>query len=512
MSIPMFEKLKEVGVIIDELDICSKDKDVQVKRLDLTLIERIENRLYSVDLESMENDELVIYHYTNSNYHAILKCLAIKDFELMKQISIVVKKFESLDDFVFKNYSERIEEHRKAIRLLGKETGLSNIYISQIFVNLANTYLEMGRVMESIQELMNAQNIVKGFPMARANLAMKHYSLSTRTTEMSVMRFLMDRGLEIIRDVADNAEPEFVPLDILENFYEWELYFERSIDTNLRDVEPWSASEDVEDQYNNWSVKRNLTLNYINVIYPFGNVDNLHMPNMGLGYFTKDKNMEYYAWFNTIKQEYNMARYWLFQISKLECDSTIHESQKHNVIINTLDYPAVGYKTELLKTSLKTAFSVLDKIGLFCCHFHNRNMPIHRVDFHKWYKEIEMHIALGSPFNALYWLSQDLDMSKGEMRNLRLLRNYLEHRYLRVLESYAIPLSEELSDKNKYEYKISYVDLEKKAYETLILVRNAIFYMANGFNLEFNKGYYDHENWKNFIPLTLGKYNDEWKN
>lgn len=504
------DNLYELGRMIDELDIRSKEKEFEIREIELSLINKIEKRLDSFVLDKMETDEVIIYYYSSSNYKGLLKEIALRDFELLKKSSKIVEPFEKVENWVFENYSERIEEYRKAIKLINKETKLSDLYISQIFVNIANLYLEMGRVVESIEELMNENNIVENFFMAKANLAMKHYSLSTRVTDESVIKFLMEKGFAEIRKVINEIKSENIPADILENFYEWELFLRNSITENLCDVKSWDESKDVNIKYKEWSAKRKLTLNYVNVIYPFGNIDDVNIPNMGINYWIKDNNMQYYSWFNTIKQEYNMARYYLYQVDNMKYDSGVHESQTNNTLVNTLDYPAVGYKTELLKISLKTAFSVLDKIGLFCCHFHNRDIPVHKVDFHKWYKEIELNIALQSPFNALYWLSQDFNMTDGKMKEIRLLRNCLEHRFIRVIDSYNIDISEELSDKNKYEYIISFTDLEKKAYQTLKIVRSAILYMVSGFNIEYNRFYHNTD--EIFIPLIIDEYDDEWKN
>lgn len=500
-----------ISKLVDELDMQRVNKMDDSKDLDLSLIEKIESRFKVIELESINHDDKVIFYYTISNYQAILKDLTIRDFELMKKTSSIVKCFKNLDEFVFRNYSERIDEYRKAIYLIREDSKLHKLFISQIYVNLANVFLEMGRVVESIETLNAVNKLVKHFPMAKGNLAMKHHSLSTRITDESVRSFLLNRGLEEIRETIDNSTQDLVPLDIIENFYDWEHYFEFSIDSNVTDVEAWTRSSDVDDEYKNWSAKNNLSLNYINVIYPFGNVDNIHMPNMGIGYFKDSNDMEYYAWLNAIKQEYNMARYFLYDIENKDYYGEPHESQQFNVLVNTLDYPAIGYKTEMLKNSLKTSFSVLDKIGLFCCHFHGLEMKVHQIDFHKWYRQIKMDIALGSPFNALYWLSQDLDTKNGSMKDIRLLRNCLEHRYIRVMDACLIPLSEELADDNKYEYKVSFYDLEKKAYETLRLVRSAIFYMVSGFNIEFNRLYYDKNRERIFLPLTITEYDDDWK-
>jgi len=471
MTQSITSELIDIGKLVDELDIQRVNKNNDSKDVDLSLIEKIETRFKVIELESINYDDKVIFYYTNSNYQAILKDLTIKDFELMKKTSSIVKLFNNLDEFVFKNYSERIGDYRKALNLIREDSKLHKLFISQIYVNLANVFLEMGRVIESIETLKEVNKLVEDFPMAKGNLAMKHYSLSTRTTDESVISFLLNRGLEEIRETVDNTTQDLVPLDIIENFYDWENYFERSIDSNLTDVEPWTISSDVDDKYKNWSAKMNLSLNYINVIYPFGNVDNIHMPNMGIGYFEDSNDMEYYAWLNAIKQEYNMARYFLYDIDNNDYYGEHHESQQFNVLVNTLDYPAIGYKTEMLKNSLKTSFSVLDKIALFCCHFHGL-----------------------------------------EMKDIRLLRNCLEHRYIRVMDDCLTPLSEELADDNKYEYKVSFYDLEKKAYETLRLVRSAIFYMVSGFNIEFNRFYYNKNREGLSLPLNIREYDDEWKN
>ncbi len=503
--------LYEIGQLVDQFDIQLVDSEKKFEDIELSLIESIESKFAGVDLQELNNDEKIIYFYTHANYLAIVKRLALKNFNHMKENSQSVKPYKTYDDFEYNNYFERINEYREAMSLINSGTDIINIYTSQVYVNYANILLEMGRVAESAQALKDYNKIVKGFPMARANLAIKHMSLATRTTDESVMRFLLDKGLKELSNVIDHAEESYIPLDVLEQFHDWEHYFERSIDKNLSNIVPWQICEDAKEEYKVWCSKNHLSLNYINVIYPYGNIDNIHMPNMGMGYFEEEYNMEYYAWFNTIKQEYNMSRYLLYQINDMDNFGNNHESQNHNYLVNTLDYPAIGYKTEMLKNSLKTAFSVLDKIGLFCCHFHRQDIPVHRINFHKWYKEIDREIALKSPFNALYWLSQDLDRKNGAMKEIRLLRNVIEHRYIRVLEYYDKPLIKEIEE-NKFEYIISYETLEDKAYETLRLVRNAIFYMASGFNMEFNRFYYDPEREHPFLPLLVDEYDDEWKN
>ncbi|PEO24938.1 hypothetical protein COL24_00900 [Bacillus toyonensis] len=512
MNEQLMVELHDIGLLVDKLDEHLLSNRTSIDKDALNYISTIEEKFRAINIEQFENDLKVVYLYTKANYKAILKIMADTNFEVIHDGSMLVKQYKDYDDFVFKNYALRIKAYREAIRLSKLSKKLDNLFVSQIYVNLSNVYVEMGRIVESIEELKKVEHLVEHFPMARGNLAIKHMELTNKITDRTVMKFLIEQGLAELEDVCVSATPDDIPFDILQLFHSWERYMEDSVDTYLSNDEPWSEKSDVDNSYKVWSAERNLALNYVNIIYKKGNVDDVHMINMGVAYFNNKNNMEYYSWFNTIKQEYNISRYFLYQIDSMREDMTIHESQRFNTLINTLDYPAVGYRTELLKISLKTAFSVLDKIGLFCCKFHKQNISVQQIDFHKWYKEIEVNVALKSPFNALYWLSKDLDFKNGDMRVIRLLRNCIEHRYIRVLESYDIPFSDELADNSKYEYTVSYSDLECATYETLRLVRRAIFYMANGFNVEYNRVYYGDSQDGLFIPLLLDNYDDDWKN
>ncbi len=102
-------------------------------------------------------------------------------------------------------------------------------------------------------------------------------------------------------------------------------------------------------------------------------------------------------------------------------------------------------------------------------------------------------------------------MRTGEMKIYRRFRNYLEHRYIRVLELYDVSMEEEFEDDNKFEYRVSYSDLYDMAYKTLKLVRSAVFYMIIGFNKEYMTMINTLEEGHIFIPLTVDTYDDEWK-
>lgn len=242
-------------------------------------------------------------------------------------------------------------------------------------------------------------------------------------------------------------------------------------------------------------------------------VDNIHIPNLGIGYFAEDNTLTYYSWFNTLKQEFNMARYSLYLAETNINYGNIHESQENVVLVNTLDYPAIGYCTEMLKTALKTAYSVLDKIGMFCHSFvRGEKGKIRNVDFYSWYSGIENEIALHSGFSALHWMARDLNHKNGSYKTYRLLRNVIEHRYLRVLDNYKVSLEAELEDQNKMEYKISLCDLREQVMFILKFIRAALFYLVFALNFCYTNVIEGcRENGKVFFPLGLDYYDDEWK-
>lgn len=511
-----FEYIFEIGQLVDDLELYLRELKPS-DEFAVSRINKIEEKFEQFNLETEDKDVLPVYYYTLANYQAFLKVLVLKDFDLTKGISKFVCDFETIDDYLKNNHALRAETYRQAIKAIPEDTKLSRAWLSQIYVNFSNLLHEMGRILESIELLKDANKVVDGFPMAMGNLGIKHETLANSLTNeqhnLSKFKFLLDKGLDVLESTLDIASIETIPLECFEDFRKWEVYMERIIDEHLTVVVEWNAREDVKEKYKQWAAKNNLSLNFINVAYPYGNVDDIHIPNMGLGYFDKGNDMEYYSWFNTIKQEYNMARYFLYQVATDDrvIGSSVHESQKYNKLINTLDYPTTGYRTELLKTSLREAFGVLDKIGMMCCKFHKVNKPAKSIDFHRWYKEIELDIAVKSPFSSLYWLSKDLDMRSGDMKIYRQFRNYLEHRYIRVLESYNVSMEEEFEDDNKFEYKVGYSDLYDMAFKTLKLVRSAIFYLIIGFNKEYMTTINTLEEAQIFVPLRVDTYDDDWK-
>lgn len=495
--------------MIDELDVAFENNSFD--EIELSIIINIEKNIEEIQKQHLTSDELIPFKYTVSNYYAILIDLAAQKFDEVQHFSEKLKTWMKFEDAYLDIKTERIQLYRQALALYDSNSRVSKKYVAQISTNLGNVYHEMGRIIESIDVLNQTYNSIDKFPMALGNHAIKCFTLSNYCIDQKVVKYLLELSLSELKNLLEsNIDYDFIAEDQIIAFEKWKKFVEELIQNKLLSVDSWNKSIDVNSLYKSWCSNSQFSLNYINVASFNGNIDDIHIPNMGISYWGDDDGkMTYYSWFNTIKQEFNTARYSLYLTDKLSYE--IHESQENNILINTLDYPEIGYKTELLKSSLKTAYGILDKIGLFCSHFFNVKTSPGRLDFNKWYANVEMQVALSSPFHALYWLSKDLDFKSGHFKNIRRLRNVVEHRYLRVLEYHSVTISDELEDTNKYEYIVSYTDLLSITIETLKLVRSAIFYIVNGFNAMYLNMISKNKD-KFFIPLTLVIYKDEWKN
>lgn len=506
----MLRKIIDLGRAIDELDIAFGGQTFD--GVNLALINEIEENITELQVQELTSDELITFKYTVSNYYAVLMGLARVEFDEVRQFSTKLQQWAKFDEADLDIKVERIKLYRQALEIYDSKSKINAGYVAQISTNLGNLYHEMGRIVESIEVLNKTHSSVDRFPMALGNYAIKCYTLSNYCTDEKVNKYLLNLSLSELKSLLENdINPKLIAEDQIHLFEHWKIHIKELIKNNFSSIDSWKKSMDVDSIYKTWCSNNQFSLNYINVVSLDGNIDDIHIPNMGISYFSNDDGkMTYYSWFNTIKQEFNTARYNLYLTNSTNFE--VHESQENNILINTLDYPTPGHRTELLKSSLKTAYGILDKIGLFCSHFFDVKTSPGRIDFNKWYSEVEMQIALESPFNALYWLSKDLDFKFGHFKNIRRLRNVVEHRYLRVVENHHVTISDELKDTNKYEYIISYENLLSITQETLKLVRAAIFYMVNGFNAIYLDALINKKQDEVFIPLMLSVYEDEWKN
>lgn len=151
-------------------------------------------------------------------------------------------------------------------------------------------------------------------------------------------------------------------------------------------------------------------------------------------------------------QGHNLKLHWicdsnertkLFDSSFEEMRSQYSESVK---TIYTALIDDKGVSVYLLKSGFKELYSVLDKIALFLAQYLNIHVPVHKIDFDKvWYEknnivrgeflQNESNLSLLALYNIhrdIYGGKNDGYVPDEQSKDLRMIRNYLEHRFVSV--------------------------------------------------------------------------------
>ena len=120
-------------------------------------------------------------------------------------------------------------------------------------------------------------------------------------------------------------------------------------------------------------------------------------------------------------------------------------------IIETMEMAQYSYYLEQLKISFRLSYSILDKIAFLLNNYFNLGMKDHTISFKSiWYnnrdkKELKDFFVNSNNWalRGLYWLSRDLyesdldDILEPEAQEITKIRNYIEHKGLKVLSEYV---------------------------------------------------------------------------
>jgi hypothetical protein len=265
-------------------------------------------------------------------------------------------------------------------------------------------------------------------------------------------------------------------------------------------LDGYPIGDEGEDlSYKTWVLQNVLFLNPMNDLYTksIAAQDILSLPNVSFSKEEENKTPWRHALFDQLKQEYVSARFLYFEGLHAKPG---HFSDKHVLLYNSLDYPAYGLATEKLKSSFRALFSILDKIAYFLNFYIDLGIPERGVKFSSmWYVnqkikggELRSEIAQGDnwPLMGLYWLNRDLVLDEGqevlepELRDIREIRNALEHKFLRLhLESAANSIVQE----TPISVGLSRVAFEAKGFKLLKLVRAALTYLHGSVYIQEDK-------------------------
>lgn len=111
--------------------------------------------------------------------------------------------------------------------------------------------------------------------------------------------------------------------------------------------------------YRYWARKNRLFLNFLNEIpnHPLGFRDQLSLKVL----CKRDEDLYHFDFLNSIRDEFTFSRYLFFEGKDLK----IHYSDEHVNMVGFSNNVQYGYSIQCIRSSLKTAYEIFDKIAFF---------------------------------------------------------------------------------------------------------------------------------------------------
>jgi len=185
----------------------------------------------------------------------------------------------------------------------------------------------------------------------------------------------------------------------------------------------------------------------------------------------KDSYFASSAYLNQIKQDYVTARF-LLVLSQYE-GLNLNFVDKRVRIIDTLDHSIHNIYIQLVKTSFRVLYDILDKIAFFINDYLRLDIPEKNINFRQiWYTKNkavrkEINDTRNLSLNALFDIYRDFE--NGPYEKLRNTRNALTHRFVNIR------LLQELED----DENMTGNTLTERALELARIVRSSIIYLLH---------------------------------
>jgi len=413
---------------------------------------------------------------------------------------------------------------RRAIHSAGFAE-LEPIRRCQILTNLGNQFDTLGRFVDARACWSAALAIDPHFWMARGNRGrgLMFYAAALYDSNQ--------RGLFALhahRDLAEAAEhvdafPHLGDSTLRKLFADEagqiaQRFDLRSINEQYR-PDDWPLGNDsIEQTYRHWCLKNTLFLNPLNDVerVPVAAKDILNLPDFAL---PAGEPPVVTGMYNELKQLFASARWLLWEGSH---STELHFSDHGVQLFNTLDYPSYGLAVEKVKVAFRMSYSVFDKIAYFLNFYLGLNIPERQVSFRTIWKDndgapLRDSVANSEnwPLRGLYWLSKDLfekssnNTIEPEARALAVLRNHLEHKYVKVHEQWAPIPGKDDPFYDPLAYHILRSELERKTERLLQLVRSALVYLSLAMHRKELQRAKDRQGRRGVIRLDI--WEDDWK-
>ncbi|MGL4865002.1 MAG: LA2681 family HEPN domain-containing protein [Cetobacterium sp.] len=407
------------------------------------------------------------------------------------------------------NIDKQIKYYKMAL-----QNNIHPITKCQIYTNLGNLYDNLGQPIKSILYREKALDIDPNFTMALGTLGSTLLNYSSLVYDEGHKLILIKKSYEIFNKIDFNKnDPDCYP-EAKESFLQKKISIESNIDEEFLNGKEnydnyFKNISFNEKKYRKWCLKNKLFINPLNDISTEDSYiaqDILSVPNIVV---KKGEGPYFHSMFNQIKQEYVSARYLFFE--GIEGNKS-HFSDKGNLIYNTFDYSEYSFNLEKIKISYRIVYSLFDKISYIINIYFNLKVDYKKVNFRRIWKIAEKEIKAKENYIlvGLYHLSKELyniyydeDCIDDEYKELDILRNFLEHKHIRIK---SFNKKSFFNEPDGFAYDISKDEMIKKTYSIFSLIREAIIYLSLSMHLEERKNYSN-----DYLSLGMRVYSDNEK-
>jgi hypothetical protein len=377
---------------------------------------------------------------------------------------------------------EQIRSLRRAVRQPEFED-LDAVRESQIFTNLASQLNSLGRFVEAVPMWTRALVYNPQFGMALGNrgLGLSEYGRALYDPGYRE-RFYLFAHRDLSAALADRADyAGYEDLHAKADFAQRRASLEAIIDVSkveravCGDDDAMGSTED-ERRYRQWALAEGLFLNPLNDlgVHAIAARDVFGLPS-----FTTDLDEPptLVGLFNQMKQEYVSARWMLYEGTTADGP---HFSDRDVTLHNTLDYPTYSVAVEKVKAAFRIAYSLFDKIAFFLNDYKKLGVNAKSVYFRSiWYANqdarngalrTEFADLQNWPFRGLFYLAKDLyepslqATAEPDAQQLYLIRNCLEHSYLKVHEMLLPGPREDNAWRDRLAYSVQREDFYRRRF------------------------------------------------
>lgn len=399
-----------------------------------------------------------------------------------------------------------------------------------LLTNYANALSKCGRKIASIRFYRQVLQINPNFLMAQGNLGIDLLSYARLVHDTGHKNYLYHFSYNYLKSVVNDSKESIYP-DAKQHFSKiLAKYNEKDVKTFLEKplgIPEYSMGGDAEHAYRTWCLHNHLFLNPLNDL-PLDHscfaADTLKLPDLITEIERTDVPV-FFGIFNQLKQEYIYARYLCYKGGTLR--DKPHYADTQTYLVDLFDFPRYSIRIEELKTAFRLSYSIFDKVAFFLNAYWKLGIKERDISFHSiWktksghgkgtYAHNNLHQVKDNPgIQSMWWMYKDFNdifgnSSAPKQERLNILRNALEHKYVKVHDSLLYEEKEPFIDQ-ELTYHISEYDLQNYTLDLMHMVRELIINLSVSVYIAENNKRLPSSN-KDFIPqIHLIDYDDEWK-